>query len=108
MTLTHCLLLSSALFALGLYGVVTRRNLIAVLLSLELMLNAALINFVAFARFPLAARTASAHDATAGAIFPLFVMAVAACEMALALAIVMAMRRQNRTLQADALRNLNG
>jgi NADH:ubiquinone oxidoreductase subunit K len=108
MTLSHCLLLSSALFALGLYGVATRRNLIAVLLSLEVMLNAGLINLVAFARFPLAARSAAAHDATAGAIFPLFVMAVAACEMALALAIVMAMRRQGLSLHADDLRNLNG
>jgi NADH-quinone oxidoreductase subunit K len=51
MNLASCLVLAAALFAIGVFGLLTRRNLIAVLISLELMVNASLINFVAFARF---------------------------------------------------------
>ncbi len=101
MNLPACLLLSSALFALGVYGLLTRRNLIAVLMSLELMVNAALINFTAFARF-------GGGDATAGAVFPLFVMAVTAGEMALALGIVMALQRWRSRIDVDELNRLHG
>jgi NADH:ubiquinone oxidoreductase subunit K len=101
MTLGHCLLLSAALFALGAFGLVTRRNLIAVLISIELMVNAGIINFVAFARF-------GNGDAMAGALFPLFVMAISACEMALALGVVMALRRHRTQIDIDEMQALNG
>ena len=101
MNLPTCLVLAAALFALGAYGLLTRRNLIAVLISLELMVNAALINFVAFARF-------GAGDAVAGALFPLFIMAVTAAEMALALGIVMALQRHRRNIGMEELNTLHG
>lgn len=106
MNLTTCLMLSAALFAIGAYGLVTRRNLIAALMSLELMVNAALINFVAFARFG-GPHHASGH-AESGTLFALFAVAVTAAEMALALAIVIAVHRQRRHLDVRALDGLHG
>jgi NADH-quinone oxidoreductase subunit K len=106
MNLTTCLLLSAALFAIGAYGLVTRRNMIAALMSLELMVNAALINFIAFARY------GGAHgvpgDAEAGSLFVLFSVAVTAAEMALALAIVIAVHRQRKHVDVRELDGLHG
>jgi len=99
MTLQSCLLLAFLLFAIGVYGVLTRRNAIGILISMELMLNAANINFIAFAHF-------RALDATAGAIFSLFVIAATACEMAIALAIVIAVYRRHGHLDVDELTEL--
>ena len=99
MTLQSCLLLAFLLFAIGVYGVLTRRNAIGILISMELMLNAANINFIAFAHF-------KALDATAGAIFSLFVIAATACEMAIALAIVIAVYRRHGHLDVDELTEL--
>lgn len=106
MNLTACLTLSAALFAIGAYGLVTRRNLIAALMSLELMVNAALINFVAFARFG-GPHHAPGH-AESGSLFALFAVAVTAAEMALALAIVIAVHRQRRHLDVRDLDGLHG
>jgi len=64
------------------------------------MLNAANINFISFAYF-------TAHDATAGALFSIFVIAVTACEMAIALAIIVTMYRRHKSLDADQLRDLH-
>ncbi len=90
----------------------TRRNFIAALMSLELMVNAALINFVAFARFggggAGAAGLNSAHDAEAGSLFALFAVAVTAAEMALALAIVIAVNRQRGNLDIRELDGMHG
>lgn len=102
MTLENSLLLSSILFIIGVYGVLTRRQLIGILLSIEIILNGANINFIAFAHF-------RAADPTAGAIFPIFVMAISAAEMAVALAIIIAMHRQkNNKLDIQQMRRLNG
>ncbi len=101
MTLTHFITLSLILCAIGVYGVLTRRNLIGILLSVEVVLNGANINFAAFAHF-------RAADPVAGAIFPIFVMAVSACEMAVALAIIISMYRRKRRLDAYRLEELNG
>ena len=79
----------------------TRRNLIGVLLSVEIILNGANINFAAFAHF-------RAADPVAGAIFPIFVMAVSACEMAVALAIIISMYRHKRRLDVYRLEELHG
>ncbi len=101
MTLTHFIILSLILCAIGVYGVLTRRNLIGILLSVEVILNGANLNFAAFAHF-------RASDPTAGAIFPIFVMAVSACEMAVALAIIISMYRRRRRLDVYRLEELNG
>ena len=99
MTLQACLLLAFLLFAIGIYGALTRRNAIGVLISMELMLNAANINLIAFAHF-------RALDATAGAIFSLFVIAITACEMAIALAIAITVYRRHWHLDVDKLTEL--
>jgi NADH:ubiquinone oxidoreductase subunit K len=101
MTLTNFIILSLVLCAIGIYGVLTRRNLIGILLSVEVILNGANLNFASFAHF-------RASDPTAGAIFPIFVMAVSACEMAVALAIIISMYRRRRGLDVYNLEELNG
>ncbi len=106
MNLTSCLLLSAALFAIGAFGLVTRRNLIAALMSLELMVNAALINFVAFARFG-GPHQVQGHPES-GTLFALFAVAVTAAEMALALAVVIAVHRQRKHLDVRELDGLHG
>jgi NADH-quinone oxidoreductase subunit K len=106
MNLTTCLLLSAALFSIGAFGLVSRRNMIAALMSLELMVNAALINFVAFARF--GGSHAARMDPESGSLFALFAVAVTAAEMALALAIVIALNRQRKNLDIRELDGLHG
>ena len=101
MTLTNCLILSSLLFAIGLYGTYTRRNIIGVLMSIEIMINASVINFVSFAYF-------GAADGTAGSLFSVFIIAVSACEMSVALAIAVSMYRQHKNLDVRELDTLNG
>jgi len=93
-TLTHYLVLSAVLFCIGLYGLLTRRNLIAMLMSVELILNAAALNFVAFHHF------LHGGDA-AGAVFTLFIIAIAAAEAAIALAIFIIIFRHNKHLDVD-------
>ena len=106
MSLAACLFLAAGLFAIGAYGLMTRRNLIAALMSLELMVNAALINFVAFARF--GGTGAGPHDAEAGTVFALFAVAVTAAEMALGLAIVIAAHRLKPRLDVRELDAMHG
>lgn len=99
LTLNHFLALSALLFAIGLYGVLTRRNLIAVLISVEIMLNAVLINFVAFGRY---------SDNAQGDLFALYVIAIAAAEVAVGLAIFLNVFRANGWVTVDALRRMRG
>lgn len=101
MTLVNCLILGFVLFCIGIYGLITRRHLIGALLSIELMLNAANINFISFAYF-------KSTDPVAGSIFSIFIMAVSACEVAVALAIVISMFRRRKSLDIDAMRDLHG
>ena len=101
----HYLVLSAAVFAIGAYGVLARRNLIIVLMSLELMLNGVNIALVTFSRFwTTGAATPEPH----GHIFVLVVMAVAAAEVAVGLAIVISLFRTRRTIDTHDLRTLNG
>lgn len=93
------LLLSAAMFAIGAYGVLARRNLLIVLMSIELMLNGVNIALIAFARL---------HGQTTGQIFVLMVMAVAAAEVAIGLAILIALFRTRRTVDAGELTSLKG
>lgn len=98
-TLHHYLLISAALFSFGILGVLTRKNAVNVLMGIELILNAANINLVAFSRY-----SSSGFD---GQIFATFVIAVAASEVAVALAIVVTMYRLLKTVnldQADSLK----
>ncbi|MBL8094302.1 MAG: NADH-quinone oxidoreductase subunit NuoK [Anaerolineales bacterium] len=91
--------LSAVLFALGLIGVLTRRNAITIFMSIELMLNAANLVFVAYARHNLN---------MSGQVFVFFVMVVAAAEVAIGLALIVTIFRSKRSIDVDALRQLNG
>ena len=93
------LILSAALFAVGAYGALARRNLLIVLMSVELMLNGVNVALLAFARL--------AGDA-AGHVFVLMVMGVAAAEVAVGLAILIAVFRGRKTVDAGDLRSLQG
>jgi NADH-quinone oxidoreductase subunit K len=97
-----CLLFSSALFCVGLIGALSRSNTILVLLGIELMLNAANINFIAFWRFGPAASPAT------GVMFVLFSIAVAAAEAAVGLALVIAVYRHQRTIRLQEASRLKG
>ena len=101
MTLDAYLILSLILFCMGLFAVVARRNLIAMLIGVELMLNAAALNFVAFSRFTPA-------DVHTGPIIVLFIIGLAAAEVAIALSIFIALYRQRRSIDVDALTRLKG
>ena len=93
------LLLGSALFCLGVFGVLTRRNAIAILLSIELILNAASLNFVVFSRV---------YGAMQAQAFAVFIIALAACEAAVGLAIVLGLYRTAKTVFADDVNLLKG
>ena len=95
--LSHYLLLSGLLFAIGTAGVFLRRNLITVLLSIEIMLNAVNLTFVAVGR---------SQGTVDGQIITFFVMTVAAAEAAVGLAIVIALFRHRETLSPDAFTSL--
>lgn len=88
----HYLVLSAALFAIGVLGVMVRRNVIIILMSIELMLNAVNINLAAFSY--------QLHNA-AGQVFAIFVIAVAAAEAAVGLGIILAFYRNKETLNID-------
>ena len=96
----HVFLLSISLFCLGLYGVLTRRNAVAILLAIELMLNAANVNLVAVARL--------LDPQGAGQLVAFFVIALAACEAVVGLAIILAVFRHAKTIFADELNLLKG
>ena len=99
MGLNHVLLLSALLFAIGAIGVLSRRNIIMVLMCLELMFNAANINLVAVSRFR--------PDLT-GQVFTVFTVAVAAAEVVIGLGLVIAMFRNSRTVNVDEIHLLKG
>ena len=93
------LVLAALVFAIGLFGVLTRRNAVGILLGIELMLNAVNINLVAFARF---------NGDLAGVVFTLFTISITVAEVAVGLAIVIAIFRVRRTVEADRLNLLRG
>jgi NADH:ubiquinone oxidoreductase subunit K len=96
------LTLSSILFTLGLFAVLTRRNAILVLVGIELMLNAANINFIAFWRYGPVDSEAS------GPLFVLFSIAIAAAEAAVGLAIILMVFRHRRSTDLNSLDSLHG
>ena len=98
-SLQSYLILAAVLFAIGLFGVVTRRNTIGILLGIELMLNAVNINLVAFSRF---------HGTEIGRVFTLFAICITVAEVAVGLALVILIFRVRRTAIADHLDLLRG
>jgi NADH-quinone oxidoreductase subunit K len=97
-----CLLFSSLLFCIGLAGALSRSNTILVLLGIELMLNAANLNFIAFWRY-------GPHpEAGTGLIFVLFAIAVAAAEAAVGLALVIAIHRHRKSIRLQEANTLKG
>ena len=93
----HYLVLSAALFTIGVIGVMVRRNIIVVLMSIELMLNTVNINLAAFSY--------QLHDA-AGQVFAIFIVAVAAAEAAVGLGIILAFYRNKETVDIDQMNML--
>jgi NADH:ubiquinone oxidoreductase subunit K len=98
MWLNQFLVLAAILFSIGVYGVLARRNAVLVLMSIEIILNAVNINLVAFGAF---------NDTVAGEVFALFVIAIAAAEVGIGLAIVLLIYRNRRSIdlnEADLMR----
>ena len=99
-SLQHYLIVSSALFCLGMLGILTRRNAVNVLMGVELVLNSANLNLVAFSRF--------GTGNLQGQLFAVFVIVIAAAEVAVALAIVLTLYRLRRTSNLDEADILRG
>ena len=99
MMLNQFLLLAAALFCIGVYGVLTRRNGVMVLMSVELILNAVNINLVAFGAF---------RDNVLGDVFAIFVIAVAAAEVGVGLALVLLMYRNRRSIDFTEVDSMRG
>ncbi|MEX2652806.1 MAG: NADH-quinone oxidoreductase subunit NuoK [Acidimicrobiia bacterium] len=96
MLLNQFLILAAALFALGIYGLLVRRNLVLILLSVELMLNAVNINLIAF-------ESVLRSELAVGQVFAIFVITVAAAEVGIGLAIVIMIFRNRRSANVDDL-----
>jgi NAD(P)H-quinone oxidoreductase subunit 4L len=99
MVLNEFLLLAAILFCIGVYGVIARRNGVMVLMSIELILNAVNINLVAFSAM---------NGSVSGQVFALFVIAVAAAEVGVGLAIVLAIFRNRRSVDLDEVDLMRG
>ncbi len=93
------LLLGALLYCLGVYGVLVRRNAVLVLMSIELILNAVNINLIAFGAM---------HGSISGSVFALFVIAIAAAEVGVGLAIVLLIYRNRRSVDLDDIAELKG
>ena len=100
LTVQHYLIVSAALFSLGMLGILTRRNAVNVLMGIELVLNSANINLVAFSRY--------GTGNLGGQLFAVFVIVIAATEVAVALAIVLTLYRLRRTPNLDEADILKG
>lgn len=96
--LTHFLIISTLLFSMGLYAIITRKNAVMVLMGVELILNSANINFIAFSRF--------GNFGYSGQLIALFVIVLAAAEAAIALAIVLNIYKNLSTVNVDEIDNL--
>jgi NADH-quinone oxidoreductase subunit K len=97
-TLTDFLIVSAALFCIGLYMIITKRNAIQILIGIELMLNAAILNLVAFGKFD--------KINNGGQIFALFAIVLAAATTAVALAIILNVYKKYRTIDPGKINNL--
>ncbi|MEO6806463.1 MAG: NADH-quinone oxidoreductase subunit NuoK [Edaphobacter sp.] len=100
--LTNCLLVAALLFSIGLAGALTRRNAILVLVGIELMLNAANLNFIAFWRYGPNPETLT------GIMFAIFAIGVAAAEAAVGLALIISIYRHYKTTNLDQINSMRG
>jgi NADH-quinone oxidoreductase subunit K len=99
--LSWYLIFAAALFSIGLFGVLSRKNAIAILMGIELMLNAVNINLLAFWRY-------RAVEGIAGQAFAIIVFAVAAAEVAVGLSLIISIYRRNKTVVADDIHKMEG
>ena len=99
MLVANFLLLGAVLFCIGVYGVIARRNAVMVLMAIELILNAVNLNFIAFALL---------HGNVDGQVFALYVIAVAAAEVGVGLAMVLLVYRNRRSIALDELSEMRG
>ena len=104
-TSMHYLIVSLILFGIGTVGVLTRRNAIVIMMSIELILNAAAINFVAF-NSQISALSGQSNQV--GQVFALFIIAVAAGEAAIGLAIVITLMRNRKSINVDEINLMRG
>lgn len=98
--LSKFLIIGAILFIVGVAGVLTRRNIIVIFMSIELILNAANLNFIAFSRY---LEQTGSMNAVAGQVFAVFVIVVAAAEAAIGLGIVIALYRNKETIWVDEI-----
>jgi NADH:ubiquinone oxidoreductase subunit K len=101
LSLQSYLAVSTALFALGIFGLLTRRNIVAVLISIELILNSASLNFVAFNRFCFT-------DKAAGQVFSIFIIALAAAEVCIGLSLILLLYRSKRSINIEDAKEMRG
>ena len=99
--LNHYLILSAILFSIGLFGALTKRNIITILMAVELMFNAVNLALIAFARF-------SAPALLTGHVFALFIITVAAAEVALGLGLIIAIYRNRETVDITDIAEMKG
>lgn len=104
MELAHFQVLGAALFAIGLYGVLARRSAVLILMSIELMLNAVNINLIGYAAFV----DFSDAQRALGQVLIVFVITIAAAELALAVAIILRLYRNRSTVNADEINIMSG
>ena len=102
MLINQCLILGAVLFAIGVYGVIARKNAVLVLMSIELILNSVNLNLLAFAL------QRTGESAAAGSSFALFIIAVAAAEVGVGLAVVLLIYRNRRSISLDELSEMKG
>ncbi len=95
-SLNHYLFVSTALFFIGVYGFITRRNMISMLIAVELILNSVNINFIAFNKFLF-------PEKSEGIFFALFIITIAAAEAAVAIAIIISVYRRFKSIDADTI-----
>jgi len=97
--ISHILVVTSLMFFIGIYGFITSRNLITILMSVELLLNAVAINFVVFNKFLF-------PEQIHGVLFSLFILAVAAAEVAIAIAIIIHLYRLTTSIDVEGIETL--
>ena len=100
-SLQSYLTISAALFSIGIFGLLARRNLVALLISLELILNSASINFLAFNRFCFV-------EKSVGQVFSIFIIALAAAEVCIALSLILLLYKKQNSINIEEARNLKG
>lgn len=102
MALEHYIFVSILLFSIGFFGVLLRRNTLIVFMCLELMLSASILALIAFSRY----NATAANPLMEGNIFALFIIAIAACEVAVGLAIIVTLWRRHQTVELNEINEL--